>query len=149
MCCQQSATEKAREAPFFPVGWKFFFQDYNHAEARKTNAVKESKGLVLMAPGGKRYYSVYDAISSNKVLRNKVHKDSFSRYVGLQQQKLCDKKAVGSKCYARCNKNWYPGVITILKRKDKKPFFAVCSDNVVQFCLWNMLVSFCCMICAH
>jgi len=127
MCCKQTEKEKAKEAPFFPFGWTFFFQGTEDAETSNTNPADNNKGLVLVAPDGKKHYSVVDAISSQTGLDKEVRKDSFNRYVGFARWH--NSKTVGSRCYGRwIDNNWFPGIISKVVGEGSSSIFSVGFD---------------------
>ena len=80
-CCAIPSDKKAQQAPYFPRGWKYYF------DALENRRFPHYDGLVILAPvGNRRYQNVGSAINQNKkALDLDPHPNTFYEYVGLQE----------------------------------------------------------------
>ena len=79
ICCRIPEEKKALQAPYFPKGWLFFF------DAEKNTKLPDRDGLVLLAPNGRRYQSVENAMNHNpiSILKRSPDARTFYLTVGL------------------------------------------------------------------
>ena len=59
ICCEVPEDKKALQAPYFPKGWLFFF------DPQMNTKLPNRDGLVVLAPNGRRYQSVENAMNHN------------------------------------------------------------------------------------
>ena len=75
VCYKISPEHKSQLAPYFPEGegWRFFF-DRNETKGKSVPVgfVEKLDGLILVAPNGRRYYSVESAVNTHKTLVDRV-----------------------------------------------------------------------------
>jgi len=146
MCLKLDEQRKALPAVGFPEGWRFLFGPIHNNFYFKN--VKQYKGLALLAPNGRRYYTAERAINHNPSTLRDADPWAFYAGVGLNVQgdaasisstdrsscpapegkkrrAYSDRCEVGARVYAMFdNEQWYWGKITKVSGKAR---FLKCS----------------------
>ena len=80
-CCSISVDKKAQQAPYFPRGWRYYFDPIEYRR------YPHYDGLVILAPNGNRkYQNIEGAINHNKTkLDLDPHPSTFYDHVGLDK----------------------------------------------------------------
>ena len=81
-CCSISVDKKAQQAPYFPRGWRYYFDPIEYRR------YPHYDGLGILAPNGNRkYQNIESAINHNKTkLDLDPHPSTFYDHVGLEKQ---------------------------------------------------------------
>jgi len=85
ICCKLSVEERALPAPFFPLGFRFYFDKEPKKKVyRRTSAHDTLDGLNILLPTGTQsFYSVESILNKKPSLKPSVDPEKFYDYVGI------------------------------------------------------------------